>query len=131
MAAAVAFAPSVNAPLETRITRPTQQLPRSLIENARLVEPVKFDPKRHLRFIEPKNRIAMKDIGLEGAGISPIAVTDPFSLFTEEAIQQMRAEIFSDIVLENCQVSSSFASNMIRNYAGKYVIQSRIHRSQC
>lgn len=123
MAAAFAVAPSVNAPVEKHITRPTKKQPRALVENARKPERVKFDPKKHLRIVEPKNRIAMKDIGLEGAGISPIAVTEPLSLFTEEAIEQMRAEIFSEAVLENCQVASSFAANMIRNYAGKYVKQ--------
>ncbi|KAM0508975.1 hypothetical protein ACHAPB_001859 [Verticillium nonalfalfae] len=56
----------------------------------------------------------MKDIGLEGAGISATAISEPFPLFTREAIAQMRAEIFSKDSLENCQYSSSFCKNMIR-----------------
>jgi len=49
-----------------------------------------------------------------------VAVSEPFRLFTDEAIQQFRAEIFSEPVLEHCQVSSNFASNMIRDYAADY-----------
>lgn len=56
----------------------------------------------------------MKEIGLEGQGISPHAATEPFPLFTEEAIQQMRAEIFSEQVLAECQYSSTFNKNMVR-----------------
>ncbi|KAJ6157259.1 hypothetical protein N7497_006144 [Penicillium chrysogenum] len=44
----------------------------------------------------------------------PVAASDPFPLFTPEAIRQMRAEIFSDPVLTNCQYASTFAKNMIR-----------------
>ena len=62
----------------------------------------------------------MKDIGYEGYGISPVAVSEPFPLFTEDAINQMRAEAFTPEVLDNCLVSSSFAKHMIRAYAPKY-----------
>ncbi|GAD93976.1 conserved hypothetical protein [Paecilomyces variotii No. 5] len=58
----------------------------------------------------------MKEIGLDAAGISPNAISEPFPLFTEEAIKQIRAEIFSESVLADCQYSSTFASNMIRCY---------------
>ena len=56
----------------------------------------------------------MKEIGLEGHGISPVAVSEPFSLFTTEAVKQMRAEIFSEPVLRDCQYASTFAKNMVR-----------------
>jgi hypothetical protein len=61
----------------------------------------------------------MQEIGLEGQGISNTAASTPFSLFTPEAVQQMRAEIFSDAVLERCQYSSDFAKNMIRGFGPK------------
>lgn len=64
----------------------------------------------------------MKDIGLEGAGITPTAIPEPFTLFTEEAIRQMRAEIFSRQVLEKYQVCSDLATNMIRGYCPEYVV---------
>ena len=79
-----------------------------------------FEPSNHLYFVPPKAVVTMKDIGLEGHGISPVAVSEPFPLFTNEAIQQFRAEIFSKPVLDHCQVSSNFASNMIRAYAAEY-----------
>lgn len=56
----------------------------------------------------------MKEIGLEGHGISPNAVSEPFFIFTEEAIKQIRAEVFSEPVLESCQYSSTFVKNMVR-----------------
>ncbi|KAH6664308.1 hypothetical protein EV126DRAFT_447265 [Verticillium dahliae] len=49
-----------------------------------------------------------------GRRISATAISEPFPLFTQEAIAQMRAEIFSKDSLENCQYSSSFCKNMIR-----------------
>ena len=56
----------------------------------------------------------MEEIGLGGHGISPVAASEPFPLFTPEAIKQFRAEIFSEPVLEDCQYASTFAKNMIR-----------------
>ncbi|KAJ4308431.1 hypothetical protein N0V84_012103 [Fusarium piperis] len=44
----------------------------------------------------------MKEIGLEGHSISPNACSEPFPLFSEEAIKQMGAEIFSENILEKC-----------------------------
>lgn len=57
----------------------------------------------------------MKELGFDGHGISPIAVSEPFPLFTEEAIKQIRAEVFSEPVLEACQYTSTFAKNMVRD----------------
>ncbi|OOO11828.1 hypothetical protein OAory_01082980 [Aspergillus oryzae] len=56
----------------------------------------------------------MKEIGLEGHGISPVAASEPFSLFTPETIKQIHAEVFSEPVLADCQYSSTFARNMGR-----------------
>ena len=63
----------------------------------------------------------MKDIGLEGYGISPVAASEPFPLFSEEAIGQIRAEIFSEPVMRDCQYASSFAKNMVRGMGREYV----------
>lgn len=119
MSLAIGLPPVPEAPLEKQVTRPATSLPPALTERFVAKESVRFDPKIHLDCIPPKKFTTMKDIGYEGRGISPIAVTEPFSLFTQEAIKQMRADIFSKEVLENCQVSSSFASHMIRAYAPK------------
>jgi hypothetical protein len=61
--------------------------------------------------------------GLKGHGISPQAATEPFPLFTQEAIAQMRAEIFSEQVLAECQYSSTFNKNMVRGMGPAYVTQ--------
>jgi hypothetical protein len=90
-----------------------------MVDEGRNVQRVKFDPKKHLNFNRPEKTVSMEDIGLGGQGISPTAVSDPFSLFTPEAIAQMRAEIFSQPVLNSCQYSSDFAKNMIRGFGPK------------
>ena len=62
----------------------------------------------------------MKDIGLpEDKGISPVAVSEPFPLFTEEAVMRMRAEVLSESVMKNCQYSSNLAQCQLRGYADK------------
>lgn len=79
-----------------------------------------FNPKKHLDFTPPANILTMNDLKLpEGTGVSPFAVSDPFQLFTEEAVQRMRAEIFSNEVLENCKYSSNLAQCQLRGFAAK------------
>jgi hypothetical protein len=112
-------APKVVGPSTKRATRPTNKIPQTIIEEAKSIIKQKFDPIKHLNYQKPQRIVTMEEIGLEGHGISPNAVSDPFSLFTEEAIEQMRAEIFSEAVLENCQYMSSFCSNMIRGMGPK------------
>lgn len=81
---------------------------------------VKFDPKKHLAYTPPTQVTMMKDIGYaEDTGISPMAVSQPFQLFSPEAIQQMRAEIFKPEVMENCSFSSNIAARQLRGYASK------------
>lgn len=109
-------APTVTGPKLREPTRPTNQLPRSLIERARQVERVSFDPKKHLNIVQPEKIYTMGELGLGGQGISQTAASTPFSLFTPEAVAQMRAEIFSEPVLQTCQYESDFAKNMIRGY---------------
>lgn len=101
-------------PTTKKATRPTNKLPRSLIEEAQSTKRETFSSEKHLNFKHPEKVYTMKEIGLQGHGISPVAASEPFSLFTPEAIRQMRAEVFSDPVLANCQYASSFAKNMIR-----------------
>ncbi len=107
-------APAVVGPKTTEATRPRNPVPQFLADEAKQTIREPFDAKTHLQFEAPKNIIKMKDIGLAGHGISPNAVTEPFSLFSQEAIQQMRAEIFSDDVLRDCQFESTFCKNMVR-----------------
>ncbi|KAE8346098.1 hypothetical protein BDV24DRAFT_158895 [Aspergillus arachidicola] len=101
--------PRVVGPATKKATRSTNKLPESLIDSARVATKEVFDPNKHLNFQPPKRVTTMKEIGLEGHGISPVAASEPFSLFTPEAIKQIRAEVFSEPVLTDCQYSSTFA----------------------
>ena len=79
-----------------------------------------FNPKKHIDFTPPANTLSMSDLKLpEGTGVSPFAVSDPFQLFTEEAVQRMRSEIFSKEVLENCRYSSNLSQCQLRGFAAK------------
>lgn len=106
--------PHVVGPATKRATRPSKNLPQSLIDGAKLTKKEAWDAEKHLAFQPPSKILSMKEIGLEGHGISPNACSEPFPLFSEEAIKQMRAEIFSETVLENCQYASTFNANMVR-----------------
>jgi hypothetical protein len=62
----------------------------------------------------------MEDIGLSKSnGISPVAVSEPFPLFTEEAVDIMRKECLSDKVLEEYSWTSDIAPKQLRGYASK------------
>lgn len=64
----------------------------------------------------------MKDIGFqEDLGVSPVAVSEPFPLFSSEAIQQMRAEFMKPEVFEDHKYSSNIAACQLRGYAPKSV----------
>ncbi|KAL8924658.1 MAG: hypothetical protein Q9208_003973 [Pyrenodesmia sp. 3 TL-2023] len=80
-----------------------------------------FDPKEHLQYEPPSKVHTMKDLSLpENTGISPIAVSEPFHLFTTGAIHRMRAEVLSKDVWDNCQYSSNLAQCQLRGFAAKY-----------
>lgn len=114
-------APHVIGPTTETWTRPSNPLPQHLSEQAKRTQKEDFDPKKHLSFEPPEKTLGMKDIGLEGHGISPVAVAGPFQLFSDSAIQQIRAEVFSEEVLRECQFSSTFNKNMIRGMGPAYV----------
>lgn len=79
--------------------------------------PEKFNAKKHLAFSPPEEIIRMTDIGYpEDTGVSPVAVSQPFQLFSKEAVEQMRAEIFSPTVMENCGYRSNIAALQLRGY---------------
>lgn len=79
-----------------------------------------FDPKRHLAFKAPSKIYTMEEIGLpKDSGISPIAVSEPFRLFSNEAVEKMRQEVLSPEVMENCQYSSNIAQCQLRGFANK------------
>ncbi|KAL4907803.1 hypothetical protein BDW74DRAFT_175585 [Aspergillus multicolor] len=106
--------PTVLGPSTKKATRPTKKIPQSIIDNARLTQRRPFKPSEDLIYESPTKIHTMAELGLEGAGISPNAISEPFPLFTEEATRQMRAEVFSEPVLQDCQYASSFCTNMVR-----------------
>ncbi|KAJ5093547.1 hypothetical protein N7456_009408 [Penicillium angulare] len=114
-AAFMPAAPSVHhISLSTeRATRPNTTLPQYLLNEVN-IEKKSFDPEEHLSYVPPTSITTMKDIGREGQGISTHAVSAPFQLFNEAAIKQMRAEIFSKEVLDNCRYKSQFVKDTIR-----------------
>ena len=79
-----------------------------------------FDPVKHINFIPPSKVHTMQELNFsETVGVSPIAVSEPFHLFTSEAIRQMRAEILSSKVWDNCQYSSNLAQCQLRGFASQ------------
>ncbi|KAJ5218533.1 uncharacterized protein N7498_000632 [Penicillium cinerascens] len=106
--------PVVIGPSTKKATWPSNELPQTLIQGAKITRHEEFDPAKHLNFQPPKSILTMEEIGLKGHGISPHAATHPFPLFSQDAITQMRAEIFSEKVLAECQYSSTFNKNMVR-----------------
>ncbi|KAK3651217.1 hypothetical protein LTR56_002075 [Elasticomyces elasticus] len=91
-------------------------LPESLVLAARATKPVAFNPAKHLAFESPKSILTFQDIGQDNNGISPHAVSEPFPLFTEEAIMQMRAEIFREDILSRYYCATGRSSGQVRGH---------------
>ncbi|KAM5471302.1 hypothetical protein MauCBS54593_003642 [Microsporum audouinii] len=95
-----------------------------LINNGYMTEQrerVQFDPMRHIRFTPPSKVHSMQELGYDdNAGISPIGVSEPFPLFSAEAIRCMRAEVLSKEVWSEYQFSSNLAMCQLRGFAPKY-----------
>lgn len=75
-----------------------------------------FDPAVHLAYTPPASKLTMSDIGLPSQGISPIAVTEPFSLMSVEGVRQLRKDILSTDVLEKYTVASKLAACQSREF---------------
>lgn len=75
-----------------------------------------FDPVKHLAYQKPTSNFTMKDLGLEDVGISPIAVSAPFPLFSLEGVTELRREILSDDVIDKFTVSSYLAAFQGREF---------------
>jgi len=81
-----------------------------------------FDPEQHLAYEPPRNIVMMKEIGYsEDTGVSPVAVSQPFRLFSTECVQKFRDEVLSDEVMKNCFYKSTLAACQLRGYAAKLV----------
>lgn len=81
---------------------------------------ITFDAKKHLSYVPPARNLQMSDIGLEPSPISAFAASEPFPLLSREAILEMRREIFSKPVLDNCLHATRPGSVQIRGMAPRY-----------
>lgn len=90
---------------------------RTLSQDERAMD---FTPDVHLAFKEPSEILTMTDLGLpKDNGVSPMAICQPFQLFTANAIARMREEVLSPEVMEKCKYSSNLAACQLRGYANK------------
>ncbi|RAL08988.1 uncharacterized protein BO97DRAFT_459648 [Aspergillus homomorphus CBS 101889] len=79
-----------------------------------------FEPSKHLAHTAPSKVYSMKELGYsDSRGVSPVGVSEPFPLFSAEAIQQMRAEVLSDEVFMKHKYSSELAQCQLRGYAAE------------
>jgi hypothetical protein len=79
---------------------------------------VSFNPSKHLEFSPPSKVYTMRELGYpDSRGVSPIGVSEPFPLFTEDAVKQMREEVLCDEVWAQYQYSSNLAKCQLRGYA--------------
>jgi hypothetical protein len=86
------------------------------------VEDTQSDPKVHLAFEASEQIIMMKDIGYgENVGVSPVAASQPFPLFTASAVATFRNQILQPEVMEQCRYSGTLGACYLRGYASKYV----------
>jgi hypothetical protein len=77
-----------------------------------------FIPSKHLAYEEPTRIHTMEDIGFPASnGVSPVAVSEPFRLFSEDAVNIMRAEILDPEVQAKYSYTSDIAPKQIRGYA--------------
>ncbi|APA07026.1 hypothetical protein SS1G_04286 [Sclerotinia sclerotiorum 1980 UF-70] len=90
-----------------------------------------FHPESHIQYEEPSYIHSMEEIGYSAtSGVSPIAVSEPFRLFTEEAVNIMREEIFDKEVQEKYSYTSDIAPKQLRGYApdhGKFIYEAWKH----
>ena len=57
--------------------------------------------------MEDPKVLTLEDIVMgTNAAISPVAVSDPFPLFSEDAMRTMRREIFTNEVWDKCMFST-------------------------
>ena len=79
-----------------------------------------FDATAHLEYAGTPKVHSMEDLGFsKETGVSAVAVSQPFKLFSNQAIQRFRHEIFSSQVQNNFEFSSNIAPCQLRGYASK------------
>ena len=113
--------PSFLPPLpSTPKPRDDKVKPATISEAQGQTERVQFDAKKHLQYTHPSKVHTMKDLGYnDDAGVSSVGVSEPFPLFSAEAIKCMREEVLSSDVWKEYRFSSNLAQCQLRGYAPK------------
>jgi hypothetical protein len=111
---------SFSLPLDGPTYEPDPSLPVSAPNSSTVAVKEDFDASKHLTFEMPEV-VMMEDLGYtKDAGVSPVAVSKPFQLFSHEAVMQMRQEVFD--VRDNHPehvFKSNIAVCQVRGYAPK------------
>jgi hypothetical protein len=95
-----------------------------------------FKPETHLSFVKPEAICTMESIGLPDVGVSPIAISEPFPLFSQEAVDIIRSEILADEFQKKDSFTNDLAPKALRGYAAKgvsaFLFRNRIdHLTAC
>lgn len=91
-------------------------LPESLVKDAANVEPREFNAAEHIKYEAPGKVYTTHELGLGDIGISNTAVSEPFPLFSEDAILQMRREVFDPAVLDRFHCQTGKSSGQVRGH---------------
>ena len=106
-------------PLLNKAARSTSQIWANLNKMVTLSPSTGFNAKKHLAFTPPSKTYSMSDIKLKDSPISSFAVSEPFQLFSSEAVERFREEIFKPSVMNKYKYSSNLAPAQLRGYAKK------------
>ncbi|KAF2011819.1 hypothetical protein BU24DRAFT_485106 [Aaosphaeria arxii CBS 175.79] len=106
--------PAITHNSSVQVVRSTNALPANLLNAARSTLTESFDAEKHVCFEAPGKIYKMEELGFPGRGISETAVSAPFPLFSQSAVAQMRKEVFSQRVLDECRFSSGFVKDTVR-----------------
>ncbi|EFW19718.1 hypothetical protein D8B26_007907 [Coccidioides posadasii str. Silveira] len=129
MAAADTIAPTLPPAFSAYVPSPSSSKPQNgkikpIVNNSDAVEQsgsVQFDPSVHLNFTAPSKVHTMKELGYkDNVGVSPVGVSEPFPLFSAEAIKQMRKEVLSENVWRHYKFSSNIAQCQLRGFAPEF-----------
>lgn len=82
----------------------------------KLPSSAKFEPAKHLAYRARPKQHSMESLGFKEQGISDVAVTDPFPLFSKDGIVEFRRDILSTKVQQRYRVTSHMAKSQAREY---------------
>lgn len=86
-------------------------------EKTQFKESVAFDPSKHLSHAPPSKVYTMNELDYPNSrGVSAVGVSEPFPLFSAEAIKQMRTEVLSEEAAKY-KHSSDLAQCQLRGFA--------------